>query len=482
MPEITLINGDCLEEMKTMADNSIDACITDPPYGLEFMGKEWDRFRGKFSDGNFKGFVLPTQATRNIKCPDCRKWIYDHYPRNCMCGGVRREQMRHYQQFSYQWAKEVLRVLKPGGHLLSFGGTRTYHRMACAIEDAGFEIRDMINWIYGQGFPKSLNIGKQIDKMAGKKSENEWNGWGTALKPTHEPICLARKPLSEKTVAENVLKWGTGGINIDESRIGTEIRINKGMSKNKPNGAGTFRDDNWQPKDVENIAQGRFPANLILECICDEVITKSTETKEPEEIKGGIWQKSQGKPAGRTYKGGQQIHTNPECPCYILDRQSGNRKGWASQKHNSFNPYGGNALLKSKTEREGFYEGFNDIGGASRFFYCAKASKRERDAGCQRMEETQYHDRGCSKSSTVEHPPNYTRKNIHPTVKPIALMKYLITLVSRKGQTVLDIFLGSGSTGVACKELGRNFIGIEISSDYFAIAKRRIDNTQEQLF
>ena len=201
-----IIHGDCLDKLKELEDNSIDSIVTDPPYELGFMGKSWDN----------------TGIANNKD----------------------------------MWA-ECLRVLKPGGHLLAFSGTRTYHRMASAIEDAGFEVRDMIEWVYGSGFPKSLNIGKAVDKLHGNEREetdyiapdgkkrwggnsfsvgeepdgrgvnkstkgtSEWEGWGTALKPAHEPICMARKPLSEKTVAENCLKWGTGGINIDESRVGT---------------------------------------------------------------------------------------------------------------------------------------------------------------------------------------------------------------------------------------------------------------------
>jgi len=173
-----LINGDCLEELKKLKENSVDAVVTDPPYELGFMCKAWDS----------TGIAY-------------RKDLW----------------------------REVLRVLKPGGHLLSFGGSRTYHRMACAIEDAGFEIRDQIMWVYGSGFPKSLNIGKAVTKTMGDEDGKVWEGYGTALKPAHEPIVLARKPLSEKTVAENCLKWGVGGLAIDECRVGTEtIRINGG--------------------------------------------------------------------------------------------------------------------------------------------------------------------------------------------------------------------------------------------------------------
>ena len=154
-----IMTGDCIEAMKGMETNSIDAIITDPPYGLEFMGKDWDRLSGGFSNGNFKG-----GGNRNIKCPDCDKWIYDHPGRKCECGGVERLKKREIQQWHYRWAVEALRVAKPGAYLLAFGGTRTFHRLTCAVEDAGWEIRDCIMWVYGSGFPKSHNVGLSIDK------------------------------------------------------------------------------------------------------------------------------------------------------------------------------------------------------------------------------------------------------------------------------------------------------------------------------
>lgn len=349
---ITLLQGDCRDMLKTIPDNSVDSVVTDPPYELGFMGKVWDN----------TGIAYNPQV----------------------------------------W-QQVFRVLKPGGYLLSFGGTRTYHRMAIAIENAGFEIRDMVEWVYGSGFPKSLNIGKAVDKLQGNKREkiivpsksgnsirrgkgeqgstygdahggftdiakgtSPWEGWGTALKPAHEPICMARKPLSEKTVAENVLKHGTGGINIDGSRVGTEERYNP-SAKNKPNGNSLNMSKVGMPQDREGtISFGRFPANL--------------------------------------------IHDGSE-------------------------------------EVVGMFP--NDT---ARFFYCAKASKEERGTG-----------------------------NNHPTVKPIALMKYLITLVTPPNGTVLDPFMGSGSTGVAAKDNGFNFIGIELDKDYIEIARKRIDNIAERL-
>ena len=236
-----IIQGDCLDKLKELEDNSIDSIVTDPPYELGFMGKSWDN----------------TGIANNKD----------------------------------MWA-ECLRVLKPGGHLLAFSGTRTYHRMASAIEDAGFEVRDMIEWVYGSGFPKSLNIGKAVDKLQGNEREvvgksnrhnsyaqsdiinpqgnggipdltkgtSEWEGWGTALKPAHEPICMARKPLSEKTVAENCLKWGTGGINIDESRVGTEEITSVGSLGKRKFQPGLGENN---PVVVTGTHIGRFPANLI---------------------------------------------------------------------------------------------------------------------------------------------------------------------------------------------------------------------------
>lgn len=353
---IDLYNADCLELMKGAPDNSVDAIVTDPPYGLAFMGKKWD-----------------------YDVPSVEIW------------------------------QECLRVLKPGGHLLSFGGTRTYHRMVVAIEDAGFEIRDQVQWIYGSGFPKSLDVSKAIDKAAGAEGEiigknpafrerqlehdtdwetamrpqfkrgpatdaaKQWQGWGTALKPANEPIVLARKPLSESTVATNVLKWGTGGINIDASRIGT------------------------------NVSRGRFPSNLLL----DETAAEMLDAQSGPCKTGGTVRNNNGYTEGRTsgdYKPNQTIH---------IDDSSTGR-------------------------------------GASRFFYVAKASKRERNEGLDE------------------------KANVHPTVKPLTLMRYLCRLITPPGGVVLDPFMGSGSTGVAALREGFSFIGIEREKEYFDIAEKRV--------
>jgi len=374
---IDLKLGDCLEVMKTMEDNSVDAIVTDPPYGLSFMGKKWD-------------YDVPSQEI---------------------------------------W-EEALRVLKPGGYLLAFAGTRTQHRMACRIEDAGFEIRDMIAWVYGSGFPKSLNIGKQIDKIQCNEREvigtqtlsgnaaqttkekggtyasntnaigvkpievnitkgtSQWEGWGTALKPALEPITVARKPI-EGTVANNVLKWGVGGINIDECRVGTEeINIH-----NAPRG--TFaggEPDRGSDTDSYRNSIGRFPANLI---------------------------------------------------------------------------------------HDGSDEAVELLSDSQRFFYCAKTSKSERNAGCDELEEQIVNDGRETDIDNAFQRGITLRKNTHPTVKPIALMKYLIKLVSKENYVILDPFMGSGSTGIACKQLDRQFIGIELDKDYMEIAKKRIDSVKD---
>lgn len=371
---------DCLEGMKLLDDNSIDSIVTDPPYELGFMGKKWDS----------------TGIAYNVDV----------------------------------W-RECLRVLKPGGHLLAFGGTRTYHRMACAIEDAGFEIRDCIQWLYGSGFPKSMDISKAIDKKFGAKREviktvkgmgkqnpewngtakgrkenyykpeyqltapatpeaKQWEGWGTALKPANEPICVARKPISEKTVAENVLKWGTGGINIDGCRVGNEelVYSPKGI---RP-GQGNYVGDNYKPNNPNTTVQGRFPANVIVD----------------EE-------------AGR-----------------MLDEQQG---------------------------------------GASRFFYCAKASKKERNMGLEDVEPTTVDD---GRNKPIDNPflrGKTLRQNTHPTVKPVKLMEYLITLITPPNGIVLDPFMGSGTTAVACIKTNRKYIGFELSEEYCKIAEKRISET-----
>jgi site-specific DNA-methyltransferase (adenine-specific) len=364
--------GDCLDVLKSLDAESIDAIVTDPPYGLAFMGKKWD-----------------------YDVPSTDIW------------------------------QECLRVLKPGGHLLAFAGTRTQHRMAVRIEDAGFEIRDMIAWVYGSGFPKSLDVSKAINKAAGAEREvvgtkdnkgrcagniaciglntnkdgdpitapatpeaQQWAGWGTALKPALEPITLARKPLIG-TVAENVLEYGTGALNIDGCRVEGE---------------------NW--------------------------------VKTPAKSDSGL---------GGGYLGGKKP---------IL-RESNHIGRWPA-----------NFI------HDGSDEVTDLVGSAARFFYCPKASKAEREAGLDGMEENPAGslnmriDAHAIKNGMNTEP----QRNHHPTVKPIDLMAYLCRLITPPNGTILDPFTGSGSTGVAALREGFKFIGIELNAEYAEIAQKRIEN------
>ena len=520
-----IIKGDCIEEMKNLDENSVDAIVTDPPYGLEFMGKDWDKFgkaqnigggtmtnrntpyqRGEKTPPSFfqmsKGKPKLNNRWQQAGKPSMEKFDghndWHSKPRPRMINDL--NSMEQFQKFTQDWAIECLRVLKPGGFLLSFGGTRTYHRLACGIEDAGFEIRDTIMWLYRSGFPKSLNIGKQIDKMKGAKRKvigmrnphldggkrtntspaqfgfgeierkginkmdngmvevtapatkeaKEWEGWGTALKPACEPIVVARKPLSEKNVALNVLKWGTGGLNIDGCRIGYKSKEdykgatfgnNSGLIKKDKTCYGDFSMFPLQ-KNIKANQQGRFPANIILD----------------EE-------------AGK-----------------MLDEQSGESKSIPSIRRNQSGIFVGQGAKLSSYGVGDIEVNFNDSGGASRFFYVAKASKSERNLGCEEMEEKKW-DFGEMGTQTEEaikqrgrNPENQSkvRKNNHPTVKPIKLMEYLIKLVSKEGATVLDPFLGSGTTAIACLKLNRKFIGIEKEEEYIEIAKARIKPFLEQ--
>ena len=493
-----IIHGDCIKEMKKLPENSVDAIITDPPYDLVSINK---RFGKKGSapaqfgkDGSFnrlsKGFMGKQWDGTGIA-------------------------------FGTAIWTQALRVLKPGGYLLSFGSTRTYHRMVCAIEDSGFEIRDTISWIYGSGFPKSLDIGKAIDKMEGNEREKigerpigfddsvvygtgkeiiditkgstEWEGWGTALKPSQELIVVARKPLSERTVALNVLKWGTGGINIDACRIGFEDTPNPATNPlyREQNDYKKARDSGQKTGEIIKFTnslnppnmQGRFPANTIFECTCDKLgegIAKGSNSsfKAKDYI-----EKETSTPFVRgDFKGrGEEktnIHTDPNCPCRMLDEQSGVLKSG-----------GGFTQRKDKDALFNFGVGYSknevrDKGGASRFFYCPKASKKERNEGCEKIEikdNLQGLDtrgrvlvREDGTKTLVERWGKTSTKNNHPTVKPIKLMEYLIKLVSKEGATILDPFGGSGTTMVACLKLNRKCILIEKEPEYIKIINARV--------
>ena len=380
--DVILYAGDCVEVMKRMPGSSVDAIVTDPPYGLEFMGKGWDGF------GTPLGFQTWTEA----------------------------------------WALEAFRVLKPGGHLLAFAGTRTYHRMASGVEDAGFEIRDCIAWMYGSGFPKSLDVSKAIDKAAGAEREvvgegssgttaiwsadggmgsfditapstteaQAWNGWGTALKPAFEPVVVARRPLIG-TVAANVLEHGTGALNIDACRIGSDVRINQPGSTAPRRSMG----DGWRDDAEATTATGRWPANIALDATAAAMLDEQSGTSSS----------TIGKP-----------------------RSAGNGDGWGM----------------TETGAE-----YADTGGASRFFYTAKASRQDRNVG------------GLA-------------DNTHPTVKPTDLMRWLIRLVTPPGGIILDPFGGSGSTGLAARAENVRCILIEREPEYLQIIRDRL--AQQNLF
>jgi site-specific DNA-methyltransferase (adenine-specific) len=471
-----LLLGDCLDKLKELEANSVDSIVTDPPYGLAFMGKKWD-------------YDVPSQAI---------------------------------------W-EECLRVLKPGGHILSFAGSRTYHRMAVRIEDAGFEIRDQIMWIYGSGFPKSHNVGNAIDKKHGAGNRGHaissgnkfhpttgearpsgelldkyearteegkgWEGWGTALKPAHEPIVMARKPLVG-TVADNVLEWGVGGINIDGCRVGTDGGTKRDGQSDKV----TKTNPNLKPTNSLNrtghgiieLNEGRFPANIILECTCenpkvkDNTNTPYNYNDNEYKVDGFITNIKPNAPSNYNDTNSGVIHTDPNCPCYILDGQSGKSKS-SPNKWEGDN----NAAIYGKYEKGVRQSTFSDEGGASRFFYCPKASKKDRNEGCDELEEKMSAHSVADKcgkcgkflvaSANIckcEEPERVgiSNKNNHPTVKPTDLMAYLIRLVTPKGGIVLDPFMGSGSTGKAAVIEGMEFIGIEREEEYYEIAKQRIEN------
>ena len=491
MSTVTLLKGDCLQKLKELKDNSIDSVVTDPPYEIGFMGKGWD----------------DSGIANNPEL----------------------------------W-KEILRVLKPGGHLLSFSHSRTYHRQAVAVEDAGFEIRDQIMWIYGSGFPKSHNIGKSVDKLQGNEREfvglgasqpaksghfagstansinytedksrynppvtkgnSEWEGWGTALKPAHEPIVMARKPF-KGSVAGNVLEWGTGGINIDECRVGNDKVSTHSNGKGNTGDKGIYGTFGNQQGSEER--EGRFPANIIFECTCENPIVKNND-KEPYKYKDKNYKEDGFLPnvnavAPYNYndtKGGV-IHTDPNCPCRILDEQSGITKSSKRGAHNNkktehTNTYTPPQAMYSSNNTHG------DTGGASRFFYCPKSSKKDRDEGLNPSKlknkrpigvafnkeddlfgtKIKGRDEGQDKLNVPHKSRPSDRGNIHPTVKPSNLTAYLVRLVTPKGGVVLDPFMGSGSTGKAAVREGFDFIGIEREDEYMEIAKTRIEYEQKK--
>ena len=390
--------------------------------------------------------------------------------------------------------KECLRVLKPGGHALVACGTRTQHRMAVNLEDSGFEIRDIVAWVYGSGFPKSHNISKALEGVLGKQSTGfltagddgrkakfnqdhnkrsdygyKWNptteeakkyeGWGTALKPAMELWTLCRKPLEEKTIASNILKYGTGGINIDECRVGSDkIKINGGGKKWRNNGEYT---EEVEPINEERT--GRFPANLIHSGE-DEVVEGFPDTKSSTGKRGGQgFHNAFGRP-DRERKDGATISGH-------------NDSGSASR---FFKQCEMDEIQEDTTSMEEKIESLEEISG-SRIIYQAKASKSERNRGLEEFEEKEGTTRMNASEFRFEEGREPTpraeqsvKKNNHPTVKPIKLMQYLVRLITPKGGTVLDPYIGSGSTGIGAKLEGFDFIGIEREQEYCEIAEARI--------
>lgn len=400
-----VIHGDCLEVMDMMPSNSVDSIVTDPPYGLNFMGKDWDH-----------------------GVPGVPFW------------------------------QQALRAAKPGAYLLAAGGSRTFHRLVVAVEDAGWEIRDTVLWVYGSGFPKSLDVSKAIDKAAGAEREvvaqttsggfkrmmetnaaenfrpddyypegnkftskepvteaaKQWEGFGTALKPAFEPWVLARKPL-EGTVIQNVQKWGTGALNIDGCRVPLSGDFKCGAN-GRPSQTGLG--DNYDPANANKRSEvGRWPANFIHDG-SDEVVSLFPESKgQAGDLRAGI----------------------PKIPA------------------NCFGQFG----PTSETPKRG------DTGSAARFFYVPKASVADREEGLR--------DGGVGASRDGGRGNTKPRFNGHPTVKPTELMRYLCRLITPPGGVVLDPFAGSGSTGRGAILEGFKFIGIEQESAYVEIARRRID-------
>jgi DNA modification methylase len=414
-----------VEALRAIPDSSLDSCVTDPPYGIRFMGEAWD------------GADIAKRANER------RKYSGDLDRSAGVRGGhksaaaeagkykLSRSANVQFQEWTTEWAEEVLRVLKPGGHLLCFASTRTYHRMAVGVEDAGFEIRDQIGWVFGSGFPKSHNL------------RGEFSGWGTALKPAWEPIVVARKPLSF-TVAENVGKYGTGALNISGCRIpGEPVPINRLESWSG------FGQKTRPEYEQEISAIGRWPANLIHDG-SDEVLEAFPDAP--------------GQCGPVKYDENSRKNQNV---------YGAMKRGHEPSANNSYAAAGGtNFAMKPGARR-------NDKGSAARFFYVAKASREDRNEGCEEIDEkigSPHWDPTSQRGK--EHLENGwgVSRNNHPTVKPTDLMRYLCRLVTPTGGVVVDPFMGSGSTGKAALLEGFDFIGIDRDEKYCAIAKSRIDH------
>lgn len=435
MPAFEVSQGDCLDVLAALEPDSVDAFAEDPPYGLSFMGRGWDH-------------AVPGP----------------------------------------EFFDAQLRVAKPGAHLVACGGTRVHHRLMCSIEDAGWEIRDCLQWMYGSGFPKSLDVSKAIDKAAGVAREvvgmatrpdgtqrpnkadwspgtagtyaqdewtrsqmakggndltapatdaaKQWDGWGTALKPSWEPIILARKPFPG-TIAANVQRWGTGALNVDGCRVGTSKATPASPRAGQDRIFGTYgAQDGSESGHDPNI--GRWPANTVLGCACEH-------------------------------------EHEPGCAVAMLDEQSGERVSGtrAAGTHEPMGFHGADPGPMPAID--------GSSGGASRFFYTAKASRSEREAGLEHRQRRNVNDGRETSIDNAYQRGDTQRANTHPTVKPVSLMRWLVRLITPPGGLVLDAFAGSGTTGVACVYEGFRFHGIELEAEHCEIARSRIAQAQEDV-
>jgi len=432
-PSHQTLVGDCLELLQKMPANSIDSVVTDPPYGIRFMGKAWDgadidaRAAYRASMPSHASACGPNGGHRSVAAEAGK---YDLTPAG----------MRAFQAFTLEWATECLRVLKPGGHLLSFAAARTYHHMAVGIEMAGFEIRDQIMWVFGSGFPKSHNL------------KGDHDGWGTALKPAHEPICMARKPLIG-TVLANMIGHGTGALNIDACRITTNESLRAGS------GRIPCRHDETVPRGRSGQASAdrRYATE-----VAGFTMTPGPRGGSPT----GRW------PANLIHDGSQEV-----VALFPSDagQQAPLKTRNSDKTRNSFGAFQGTT--------EANFTPHDAPGSAARFFYCAKTSRSDRNAGCEALERKpmNWSSGDANPGSFQSEGTDRSSQNHHPTVKPTDLMAYLLRLVTPPGGTALDPFMGSGSTGKAAVREGFQFIGCEIDEQYAAIARARINHEIEKL-
>lgn len=553
-----IVAGDCVEVMAAMEVCCVDAVVCDPPYGLEFMGREWDRLdRCESADLGQRLDSAVARATRGTqpdrKRPPGEAGTSAKFNLPAPAFDLSLSSQKMMQRWHERWGRAAFRVLKPGGHLLAFGGTRTYHRLMSALEDAGFEIRDCLSWLYGQGFPKSLDAERAIavktctqpgrhfprripspdkrqpdDHICPVTPESEpWTGCGTALRPGWEPIVVARKPLVT-TVAACLLEHGTGVLHISACRLGT----NGGRSVHAEGGEAALggASANAYGDGLNGAASaplvpglGRWPANVVLSH------TPDCRQIGEREVRAGVAVRRHTAPATMTsWLGTRASQTGEDvtygdgsrevmpawdcvegCPVGELDAQSGTlTSGLLASHHRRVAPrlganvYGRDAGDESASAG-GTYGG--DSGGASRFFYCAKADRAEREVGLEDMP----HQGVFRELATLNNPrcrlcgldrvagrsdapacscpePDFednrdtTRANQHPTVKPIDLMRWLIRLVTPEGALVLDPFAGSGTTGCAAALEGREFVGIERDEGYLPMARRRVEFWRRQ--